>query len=171
MSNLPPDNDDAEADALYRRLSAADASRPADATRQAVLTHAMRLGRPAANDPAVRREYSWQRHERAWMRPTAFGALAAGILAVFMWPHLQTPQQVAVPLAMQDRSEAAPPVFAVITPSQPNADYRPEEQAESAAKVRQVPSDALRRQLVVPQAAEIDTAGAVASAPGAGGAR
>ena len=55
MKNLPPDNqDDAEVDALYRRMAAADPSAPGERVRQAVLAHAARQAAPPANDDALR---------------------------------------------------------------------------------------------------------------------
>ena len=153
MSDLPPDTEDAaEADALYRRMSAADPSQPGEGVRLAVLAYATRRAAQAALDAAVRPEYSWQRPQRAWRRPAAFGALAAGVLAAFMLgPRFTRQPQVVVPVASEERAAGAAPVFADITSaqlSQPDAMAPPA--VESDARVRRMAPDALQRQHAAP---------------------
>lgn len=170
MSDLPPDNEDsAEVDALYRRMSAADSSQPGEEVRLAVLAYATRRAAQAARDAAVRPEYSWQRRERAWRRPAAFGALAAGILGAFMLgPRFSTQPQVLAPTAAADRVAAAPPVYADISSTQTSKEQAlPAPAVEADAKVRRVPPDALQRQLLEPAPAELAAADtAKSSAPG-----
>ena len=165
MSELPPDHDDAEVDALYRRMSAADPSQPGEGVRLAVLAYATRRAAQAASNAAVvRPEYSWQRR-RAWARPAAFGALAAGILAAFMLgPRFTNPPQVPAPAAMVERAAGAPPVYADLGSAQPSEEERPPGAIEPDAKVGRVPRNAPRRQLTLPAPAEVASNNAAAVA-------
>ena len=159
MSNLPPDNEDfPEADALYRRLSAADPSRPGADVRQAVLTHATQLA-ARAGETVNRPAYSWQRPLRAWGRPTAFGALAAGILAAFMLgPRFATQPQVQAPVRTVAQEQlGAPPVFADISGPSTQAAPSPS-MATPAVPEGRVPRDVLKRELAMPPPAEVAAA-------------
>ena len=163
MNNLPPDEDDAEVDALYRRMAAADPSEPGERVRQAVLAHATGQARQAADADVVRRAERWQRHRRAWGRPTAFGALAAGILAAFMLgPRFLTQPQVAVPMATKERAAAAPPVLADLA----TAPQTPAEVIEPDVKIRPESRPAPQRQPKVPASVAAATTNTeVAAAP------
>jgi Ankyrin repeats (3 copies) len=153
MSNLPPDDEDfPEVDALYRRLSAADPSQPGAGVRQAVLTHATQLA-ARAGETVNRPAYSWQRPLRAWGRPAAFGALAAGILAAFMLgPRIATPPPVPAPVdtVAQDQP-GTPPVFADI--SSPSTQAAPSR--AMAAPEGRVPRDVLKREPAMQPPAEM----------------
>ena len=167
MSSLPPDNDeDAGADASYRRLSAADPSRPSDEARQAVLTHAMRLGRPgrqrsgrparvylAAPRARLAAPHDFRRTGGRDPRPCSCGRIfrCNGRMQCRWWPRTA-------------RSPRRPCKAEHLTPSQPSrAEFPAAARTEPAAKVRQVPAEALKRELLVPQPAEIDTTATVAS--------
>lgn len=168
MSELPPDNEDpAEVDALYRRMSAADPSQPGEGVRLAVLAYATRRAAQAARDAAViRPEYSWQRR-RAWARPAAFGALAAGILAAFMLgPRLTRPPQLPAPAARAERVAASPPVYADLNTAPLSKEERPPvAMIEPDARVGRMPRDALQRQLTLPPPAEVASSNQAAAAP------
>ncbi len=150
MNELPPDHEDsAEVDALYRRLSAADASQPGEGVRLAVLAYATRRAAQAASvAEVIRPEYSWQRR-RPWARPATYGALAAGVLGVFMLaPHLRNPPQVAAPAAMAERAAAPPPVYADLNSSQLSDDPRPPPvMAEEQATARRAPAQSPRQRM------------------------
>jgi Ankyrin repeats (many copies) len=108
MNSLPPEDDDAiEVDALYRRASAASAGAPDHKVRERVLAHAHQLAMRSSHEALDKPDFSWQRPQRAWRRPAAFGALAAALLAVFMWKH---PITAPPPVAMQARPSAQVPV-------------------------------------------------------------
>ncbi len=167
MNELPPDHEDAaEVDALYRRMSAADPSQPGEGVRLAVLSYATRRAAQAASDAQViRPEYSWQRR-RPWARPATYGALAAGILAAFMFgPRIMSPPQAPAPAAVAGRAAGPPPVYADLNTSQLD-DYAspPPAMTEPDAKVRRVPADAPQRQLRVPPAEASASSNEVAAA-------
>lgn len=151
MSELPPDNEEsAEVDALYRRLSAADPSQPGEGVRLAVLAYATRRAAQAASDAEViRPEYSWQRR-RPWARPATYGALAAGILAAFMFgPRIMRQPQVPATAAVADRAAGPAPVYADLNSSQLDAASPPPAMNAPEAKVRRVPRDVVQRQTAV----------------------
>jgi hypothetical protein len=154
MSELPPDNEEsADVDALYRRLSAADPSQPGEGVRLAVLAYATRRAAQAASDAEViRPEYSWQRR-RPWARPATYGALAAGILAAFMFgPRIMRQPQVPATAALADRAGGPAPVYADLNSSQLDAASPPLAMNAPEAKGRRVPRDALQRQPAAPPA-------------------
>jgi hypothetical protein len=148
MNELPSDQEDsAEVDALYRRMSAAEASQPSEGVRLAVLAYATRRAAQAASDAEmIRPEYSWQRR-RPWARPATYGALAAGVLGAFMLaPHLTTPPPAA-PAAVAERAAAPPPVYADLNSSQLGEAPSPPLMAEPQAAARRAPVQAPRQSL------------------------
>ncbi|MBS0578587.1 MAG: ankyrin repeat domain-containing protein [Proteobacteria bacterium] len=107
MNPMPPDHEETdEADALYRRLSAADPSRPDRRVHQAILEHAIRRCAERSEGDARPASYSWQHTGRRWFRPTAFGALAAALLAVFLLGP-RTPRLTGAPPAPEYDTRAA----------------------------------------------------------------
>lgn len=96
MSELPPSPEESdEVDALYRRASARDASRPSESVRRAVLEHAAQLAvNRAAGKDSARRGTRTRAKRPSWWRPAALGTLAAAAIAGF----LVIPQYLA-PLA------------------------------------------------------------------------
>jgi hypothetical protein len=172
MSDLPPDDEEAaEVDGLYRRMSAAEPTQPGQGVRVAVLAYAtQRAAQAAAEAGVVPKEYSWQRRRRAWGRPLAFGALAAGILAAFMLgPRFPGPPPLTVPAITEERAAAAPPpVYADLTSSSLAQERPPPPMtAFPDAKPGRVPRDALQRQPVAPAAADTRTANVPTAAPAA----
>ncbi|HEV2284844.1 MAG TPA: ankyrin repeat domain-containing protein [Steroidobacteraceae bacterium] len=89
MSTAPPPWDPAnDPDEEYRRASALDPSRPSEATRHAVLSHAARLAAARARADARRRWLSFAGIASGW-RPALAGTLAAAVLAaVVIAPQL-----------------------------------------------------------------------------------
>ncbi len=172
MSDLPRDDEEAaEADALYRRMAAAEPTQPGEGVRRAVLAYATRRAAQAASESGVvPKQYSWQRRAGAWGRPTAFGALAAGILAAFMLgPHIGGPPPVTVPAVSEDRAAAAPPpVYADLNSSSLSQEVAPSPVVvPPQARPARVPADALRRQSAAPAAADTRTANLATAAPAA----
>jgi hypothetical protein len=86
VSELPPSPGETdEVDALYRRASARDASRPSESVRRAVLDHAAQLAvKRAAGKDAARSGTELRARRQSWWRPAAFGTLAAAALAGFL---------------------------------------------------------------------------------------
>ena len=169
MSELTPDNEEStEVDALYRRLSAADPSQPGEGVRLAVLAYATRRAAQAASDAEViRPEYSWQRR-RPWARPATYGALAAGILAAFMFgPRIMRQPQVPATAVVADRTAGPAPVYADLNSSQLDAASPPPVMNAPDAKVRQVPRDVLPRPSGVPPAQLASNRPLAAAAPAA----
>lgn len=170
MSELPPDHEEvAEVDALYRRLSAAEPSQPGEGVRLAVLAYATRRAAQAASEAQViRPEYSWQRR-RPWARPATYGALAAGILAAFMFgPRIMRQPQVPATAAVAERAAGPAPVYADLNTSQlDNAASPPPAMNAPEAKVRRVPRDAVQRQAMVPPAEVASSSPVAAAAPAA----
>ncbi len=122
MSNLPTNEDEfAETDALYRRLSAEDPGRPDGKVRQAVLEHATLLTRRSQVRATDEYVYSWDRPRRAWRRPSAFGALAASLLAVIIFgPRFGAhPMPARSVPAAYERPVSETPVYADIGNSKP----------------------------------------------------
>jgi Ankyrin repeats (3 copies) len=151
MNSLPPDNEEsAELDALYRRISAADPSQPGEGIRHAVLEHATKLAARPAVEVGSLPAHSWHRPKNAaWRRPTAFGALAAAVLAVFMLrPQAPMQRQMAVPVraAAEDRAAEGPAVVvADIAASPETRAAPPPAMAQAAVPPRQVTGSVLSR--------------------------
>src|SRR5579862_966140 len=81
MNTLPPDHERPDdADELYRRASAQDATRPSEAVRRAVLAHADQHAALHSSPYAA----AHARRAQPWRRPAAFGALAAAIVAALL---------------------------------------------------------------------------------------
>jgi Ankyrin repeats (3 copies) len=171
MNSLPPDNEDLpEVDALYRRLSAVAASQPGESVGAAVLAHAEQLAARARLAAQVPPHYSWQRPRRSWRRPTAFGALAAALLAVFMYPHFSTQPQPApsAPLVVRapaDEPQAgSAPVFADISTARKSQAEAPAPVVAPAAPARLASRDTLQRPTQVsPTEATASTAATAAT--------
>jgi hypothetical protein len=170
MSDLPPDDEEAaEVDGLYRRMSAAEPTQPGQGVRAAVLAYATRRAAQAAAEAGVvPKQYSWQRRRRAWARPAAFGALAAGILAAFMLgPRFPGPPPLTVAAVTEERAAAAPPpVYADLNSSSLAQEPQPMT-AFPDAKPGRVPRDALQRRPAAPAAADTRTANIATAAPAA----
>ena len=102
MSELPPSPEDSDdVDALYRRASARDASRPSESVRRAVLDHAAQLAvtRAAGKDSALR-GIGRRAKRQSWWGPAAYGTLAAAALAGFLViPQYLTPQAPTNPIS------------------------------------------------------------------------
>jgi len=115
VSELPPSPEDSdEVDALYRRASARDASRPSEPVRRAVLDHAAQLAvsRAAAKDSALRGTGPRAKRQ-SWWRPAALGTLAAAALAGF----LVIPQYLTPDAPINPASSSAPAPTPVPTPA------------------------------------------------------
>ncbi len=124
MNKIPPldRQEDDRVDDYYRQASALDQSRPSEAVRQAIVTHAAKLAVERTTQRPVR---SWP--ARSWWNPAFFGSLAAASIVGF----LVTPQLFRIGEPSEDRNiPRAPPVPALSAP-------RP--RAESSAPVRTEP--------------------------------
>jgi hypothetical protein len=187
VSELPPspENSD-EVDALYRRASARDASRPSESVRRAVLDHAAQLAvNRAAGKDSSRRGTGLRVKRQAWWRPAAFGTLAAAALAGFLIiPQYLTPQAPINPTSSPAPAPAPTPAPAPAVTSvhvQPQAVVVPEPRAaarnDAAATddatqnvvvtaAKRMPAEDRKRQTVQDAAREPSVAGAP-NAPGA----
>ena len=130
MSTAPPPWDPADdADEQYRRASALDPSRPSEATRHAVLSHAARLAAARARADTGRRWLSLAGIASGW-RPALAGTLAAAVLAgVVIAPQLLRP-----PVSPPSEAESAP--VAAVRPGEavrPAAAVHPAEAAPAPA--------------------------------------
>jgi hypothetical protein len=158
VSEVPPSPEDSdEVDALYRRASARDASRPSESVRRAVLDHAAQLAvkRTGATDSA--RSGTWLRAKRqAWWMPAALGTLAAAALAGF----LVIPQYLWPQGPINPASSPAPATT-------PAGDAKTQNVVVSAAK--RMPAEGRNRQSLQEAAREQSAAGApsVAGKPSA----
>ncbi len=153
MNNLPPDDEDlSDIDALYRRVAAADASVPDEKVRERVHAYAKQLALRTQFEATEKPAYSWHRPQRRpWRRPAAIGALAATLLAVFMWIPRTSPPSRAYAPPPQARVTATPrddspgdgsPVFADISPASPALADR---DARAPAPARVAAADAAPR--------------------------
>ena len=107
MNASPPD----EPDALYRRFSNTDQSRPSDATRENILAHAAQMSAQRSRQP--------RRAMRSRSRYAAFATLAAAAFAGLMVvphflrkPQLEQPPAAAIvadSLDAASRSRGTPP--------------------------------------------------------------
>ena len=113
MSELPPTPEDSdEVDALYRRASARDASRPSESVRRAVLDHAAQLAVDrAAGKESARRGTGLRAKRQTWWRPAAIGTLAAAALAGF----LVIPQYLAPDAPINPTSSPTPAPTSALT--------------------------------------------------------
>jgi Meckel syndrome type 1 protein len=86
MNEVPPDQGEAnDVDDHYRRVSAADSSRPSESVRRAVLDHAAQLAAQRSFETGpVNIDITRPAANQAWRRPAIFGTLAAAALAGFM---------------------------------------------------------------------------------------
>jgi hypothetical protein len=130
VSELPPSPEDSdEVDALYRRASARDASRPSEAIRRAALDHAAKLAanRAAGKGSARSGTGLWAKRQ-SWWRPAAFGTLAAAVLAGFLVipqyltpdaPINPTPAPIPAPAPTSVTAPAPPPPSSLAEVAQP----------------------------------------------------
>jgi hypothetical protein len=118
MNDVPPSQapSDDDIDALYRRASALDPSRPSAGVSRAILAHASLVSservppRDSASTKATR-----ARTRRTWWRPAVFGTLAAAVLAgLFVLPNVRTSYLAPRPYPRVVRQEAAS------TPAEPS---------------------------------------------------
>jgi ankyrin repeat protein len=119
VSELPPSPEDSdEVDALYRRASARDASRPSESVRRAVLDHAAQLAvNRAAGKDSARSGTALRAKRQSWWRPAAFGTLAAAALAGFLViPQYLTPD---APINSTSSPAPAPTPAPATTPARP----------------------------------------------------
>jgi hypothetical protein len=87
MSTMPPQNDEPEdIDARYRRCSAVDPARPADAVGSAVLAQAARLA--TERHASVRTPKPQRRASYGWRGPLLGGLAAATLAGLLVTPHL-----------------------------------------------------------------------------------
>jgi len=116
----PPGTDDEALEERYRRASEADASRPSEATRSAILAHARTVAasRRASEKPSLDTSRP-AANDRFWWRSAAAGIVVAG-LALMLWaPHLDRmghEDKLAAPAAASSAEEmGAPPAAAPAT--------------------------------------------------------
>lgn len=125
MNELPPTPEDSdEVDALYRRASARDASRPSESVRRAVLDHAAQLAmNRAPGKDSARRGTGLRAKRPSWWRPAALGSLAAAALAGFLViPQYLTPDAPINP-ASSSAPAPTPTPAATPAPASSSAEY------------------------------------------------
>ena len=93
MSDSNENRPDDEVEALYRRASQVDTSRPSESVRRAILHHAATLAaKSAPTAGAAERSRGRSAVRRGWQRPVAYGGLAAAALAgLVVVPRLAPP--------------------------------------------------------------------------------
>jgi hypothetical protein len=137
----PPEPPHDDFDARYRRISAADPSRPSDAVRRAILAHAAQVAdarrAPAERSPAIGRRLG----PGTWRRAAAVGTLAAAALAGLLvaprfvdWRSSTGPSVAST--AAVDQGMPAAPAAARQAPA-PRALAPPTESAPAAAPAAQ----------------------------------
>jgi hypothetical protein len=164
MSELPPSQDQPDdVDASYRRASALDTSRPSEAVRRAVLTHATQLAAEyGAKGGGARFDVRWMppAANRSRWRPAVFGTLAAAAVAgLLVVPHVLAPGGVRQTVAPAARSVTAPAVGPTARAVAPPAPLRPE--PAPAAQSPTVPADEITARVAAGPSAQ---AAAAASA-------
>lgn len=169
MSELPPSPEDSdEVDALYRRASARDASRPSESVRRAVLDHAAQLAvKRAAGNGSAQSGTGPRATRRSWRRPAAFGALAAAALAGFLViPQYLGPEAPINPTSSPAPAPAptpAPTAAPTPAPASSSAEaVRPKAVAPEprSAAINEAPAaDAATEEVVVSAAKRIPTVG------------
>src|SRR5579864_3122423 len=114
MSTVPPPWDPSDdADEQYRRASDLDASRPSEATRRAVLSHAERLAASRARRKGGRPWISALGAMLRW-QPAIVGTVAAALLiAVLIAPQFLVPRAPQSPTPESLRDAAPPPPSAL----------------------------------------------------------
>ena len=125
MSELPPTPEDSDdVDAVYRRASARDASRPSESVRRAVIDHAAQLAmNRAPGKDSARRGTGLRAKRQSWWRPAALGTLAAAALAGFLViPQYLTPDAPINP-ASSSAPAPMPTPAATPAPASSSADY------------------------------------------------
>jgi hypothetical protein len=159
VSERPPSPEDSDdVDALYRRASARDASRPSESVRRAVLDHAAQLAaNRAAGKGSARSGTGLRAKRQTWWRPAALGTLAAAAVAGFLViPQYLTPQTPISP------TSAPAPATTPAVPSAPAASPAgadaTEEVVVSAAK--RMPAEPRNRQSLQEATPEPSLAGA-----------
>src|SRR5580704_15268778 len=192
MKPLPPAHDPADdADERYRRASELDPSRPSEATRHAVLSHAARLAAARARRGAPRGWLSLAGITPGW-RPALAGTIAAVLIAgvvvapQFLAPTVAPPAPSTSPPAPVASVEPVPsPPTAALTqravPARPAVSPAPAPSEPVAPPVpvarspRGAPANAMTRVVVsgaanrgVPKVSAPAGAAAPASAPAAG---
>jgi hypothetical protein len=176
MNKVPPDQDPSDdVDAQYRRASALDPSRPDEAVRRAVLTHAAQLAAQRATGGAGRLKSRRTAHH-AWWRPAIFGTLAAaGLAGLVIAPQWLAPR--APPVAESSPIAQAADNRAPLTATPPPA-ASPEVTARPPASLRSanLPSYSARarpkmQDSTVAPAAELRAADAGAAVAGVSAAR
>jgi hypothetical protein len=191
MNDTPPTDDDAADDleALYRRSSAQDPSRPSAKTRRAILEHSLRIATDRTQTPRS----GWRMQSKSspavgqiariigllrpkWQRPVLVGTLTAAALAgLLIGPRYLRP--VAPPVTLQMSAKSA------ISELQPPAPSRPSGRAvaatsESAPTVMNLPATAPAPRFQAParvaapradaaESAMTERAASAASSPGA----
>ena len=160
MSELPPSPEDSdEVDALYRRASARNASRPSESVRRAVLDHAAQLAvtRAAGKDSALRGTRRRAKRQ-SWWRPAALGTLAAAALAGFLVvPQFLTPDAPIYPASSSTPAPTPAPNPAATPAPAPSSveDVRPQAVApEPRSADRKAPAADESMQNVVVTAAK-----------------
>ncbi len=147
MNDTPPPDDSADdLEALYRRSSAQDRSRPSAKARQAILEHSLRIATNRAQAPRTGGKTQSEglpapgqiarvtRHSRPkWQRPVLVGTFAAAVLAgLLIVPQYLPP--AAPPVALQISPKPALSALKQPEPSRPSApaEAPPRESARTA---------------------------------------
>jgi len=137
MSALPPRREPPDdADEQYRRASEHDPSRPSEATRRAVLSHAARLAAERARRQAHRPWLSFLGVTSGW-RPALIGTVTAAVLAgVVIAPQFLAPrapdESQLVPAPGAAAPAPAQAVASVAAQRAPEARTAPAASSESA---------------------------------------
>jgi hypothetical protein len=118
MNETPPTDDAAEdLEALYRKSSAQDLSRPSARTRQAILEHSLRIATNRAQTPSQIAPVTRLSRPK-WQRPVLVGSLAAAALAgLLIGPQYLRP--AAPPVTLQISAKPAVSELKQLEPSRP----------------------------------------------------
>src|ERR1700733_6294089 len=138
MNETPPTDDAAEdLEALYRKSSAQDLSRPSARTRQAILEHSLRIATNRAQTPSQIAPVTRLSRPK-WQRPVLVGSLAAAALAgLLIGPQYLRPAAPPVPLQI-----SAKPAISELKQLEPSRPAGPAVAApsESAPTVMNLPA-------------------------------
>jgi hypothetical protein len=185
MNDTPPPDDAADdLEALYRKSSAQDPSRPSAKTRQAILEHSLRIATNRAQTPRA----DWRIQSESspalgpitpvtglsrpkWRRPVLVGSLAAAVLAgLLIGPQYLRP--AAPPVTLRISTKSAVSQLKQFEPTQPSGPTVAE-RSESAPTIMNLPATVpaphvhAPARLAVPRA---DTAESATTARAASGA-
>ncbi len=144
----PPGPEDDSLEERYRRASEADASRPSEATRRAILAHARTVA--AAQQPPGKPAIDTTRpaaNDRYWWRSAVAGVAVAGIALMLWAPHLDRVGQGGDATLSSTADRAADAMQPAAQPAPADSSAPPAAAGDSLAE------KAARRDAVAPEQA------------------